>query len=72
MEFRQALITSIRQNPNVLCNVAVVILEKLKIMFTAIGKGGGHNFGGLLVSNQLRFLRVSPLLAAVMPILAFF
>jgi hypothetical protein len=43
----------------------------LKVRFTPIAKGGHHNFSGLLVGNQLRFLGMSPLLAAVMPILVF-
>ena len=72
MEFCQTLIASIRQDPYVLRNVALVILEKLEVMFASKGKGGCHNFGGLFVSNQLRFLGVSPFFAAVMLSLAFF
>lgn len=71
MEFGQALITSVCQDLNVLRDVATVILEKLEIMFTPTAKGGCHNFSGLWVGNQLRFLGVSPLFAAIMPILAF-
>src|SRR4030042_5230213 len=72
MEFCQALITRIRQNTDVLRNLSLVILEKLKVMFTSMSKGSCHDFGGLLVGNQLRFLRVVLLFAAVMPFLAFF
>src|SRR5579859_1829609 len=72
MEFCQPLIASICQNPDVLRHVASIILEKLEVMLAPNGKGSGHNFSGLLVSNQLRFLGVAPLFAAVMPILAFF
>src|SRR6266498_4844301 len=72
MEIGQALIASICQYPNVFRHVTSVILEQLKIMFASIGKGGGNDFGGLLVGHQLRFLGMAPLFAAVMPILAFF
>ena len=72
MQLRQSLIASICQNLNMLRDLAPVILEKLEIMFAPIAKGRGDNLSSLLVSDQLRFLGVSPLFAAVMPILAFF
>ena len=72
MQLRQSLIASIGQNSNVLRDFAPVILEKLEVMFAPIAKGRGDNLSRLLVSNQLRFLSVSPLFTAVMPILAFF
>ena len=53
MEFCESLVASICQHTNVLRNVRLVILEELKVMFTSMSKGSGHNFGGLLVSNQL-------------------
>ena len=55
-----------------LCNVEFVILEKLKVMLAALAKGGGYDFSGFLVGDQLRFLGMSPLFAAVVLFLAFF
>lgn len=72
MEFCQALITSIGQNPNMLRNLSLTIFEELKVVLASIGKGRGHNFDGLLIGDQLRFLGVVLLFAAVMPFLAFF
>jgi len=72
MKLCQSLIASIRQDPDVFCNVTLVIFEKLEVMLAPKGKGGGDNSSGLLVSNQLCFLGVSPPFATVMPILAFF
>ena len=60
MQLRQSLIASIRQNLNMLRD------------FAPIAKGRGDNLSSLLVSDQLRFLGVSPLFAAVISILAFF
>jgi hypothetical protein len=68
----QALVTRIGQDPNVFRQVEFRILEKLKVMFAARAKASGHDFSGLLVGNQLRFLGVASLFAAVMPCLAFF
>jgi len=72
VKFSQALIASICQDTDVLCNLSLVILEELKVMFTSISKGSCHNFGGLLVGNQLRFLSVTLLFATVIPFWAFF
>jgi hypothetical protein len=72
MKLSQALVGSIGQYPNVLRNIASIVLEKLEIMFAAIAKGSCHNFSDLLVGHQLRFLGMSPLFAAVMLFLAFF
>lgn len=72
MKFCQTLVARIRQNSNVRCNVKFLVLEKLEVMFVARAEGGGHNFSRLLVGNQLRFLRVSLLFAAIVPFLAFF
>ena len=44
MQVRQALITSIRQDPNVLRDVELIILEQLEVMLAALAKGGAHNF----------------------------
>ena len=56
MEVGQTLVTSIRQDSNVLGEGKVVILEQLEVMFAALAKGSRHNFSGFLVGNQLRFL----------------
>ncbi len=72
VEFRQALIPSICQNTDVVCHLNLIILEELKVMFASIRKGGGYNFSGPEAGNDLRFLGMSPLFAAVMPFLAFF
>ena len=72
MKVCQSLVASIRQNSNVLCNVEFLVLEKLEVMFAALAEGGGYNFSRLLVGNQLRFLSVALLFAAVVLFLAFF
>ena len=72
MKFCQALVGSIRQEPNMLRKVEFRLLEKLKVMLATITKSGGYNFSGFLVGNQLRFLGMSPLFAAVVLFLAFF
>ena len=68
----QPLITRIRQNTDVLGNFSLVMLEELKVMFTCMSKGSCHNFGGLLVGNQLCFLSVALLFATIVPFLTFF
>src|SRR3972149_7159610 len=72
VKFCQSLVASICQNPNVFGNLAAIILEELKIMFAPKSKGGCHNFGGLLVSHQLRFLSMSLLFATIVLFLVFF
>ena len=72
MKVCQTLVTSIRQDPNVLCNVKFVVFEQLEVMFTALAKGGDYNFSGFLVGNQLCFLSMPLLFATVMLFLAFF
>jgi chemotaxis methyl-accepting protein methylase len=72
MQVGQALVPSIRQDSNVLCNVKVLVLEQLKVMLAAITKGSGYDFGRFWVGNQLRFLSVTFLFAAVVLFLAFF
>jgi hypothetical protein len=72
MKFCQALVARIRQDPNVLRNVEFLVLKKLEVMFATLAEGGGYNFSRLLVGNQLRFLSVSLLFAAVVRFLAFF
>ena len=72
MELCQPLVTSICQNTDVFRNLSLLILEQLKIVFASTRKSRCHNFGRLVVGNQLRFLGMSPLFATVMPILAFF
>ena len=72
MEFCQALVASICQYSNMIRNVAAILLEKLKVVFASIGKGCCHNFSSPWVSDQLRFLGMSPLFAAVVLFLAFF
>ncbi len=71
MKFSQSLIACICQNSNVFGNVKFLILEKLEIMFATLTEGGGHNFSRLLVGNQLRFLRMPLLFAAVVLALPF-
>ena len=72
MQVCQALVPSICQDPNMLGNGKFLILEKLKVMLAALAKGGGYDFSGLLVGDQLRFLGVSPLFTTVVLFLAFF
>jgi len=72
MKVGQALVASIGQDPNVLRHLEFIVLEKLEVVFATIAKGGGYNFSGFLVGDQLRFLGVSPLFAAIVLFLAFF
>ena len=72
MKVCQTLVTGICQDPNVLCNVKFVVLEKLEIMLAAPAEGSGYNFSRFLVGNQLRFLGMSLLFAAIVLFLAFF
>src|SRR5690242_2092528 len=53
-------------------NGKFLVLEKLKVMLAALAKSGRHNFSGFLVGDQLRFLGMSLLFAAVVLFLAFF
>jgi hypothetical protein len=72
MQVCQTLVPSICQDPNMLSNDKFLVLEKLKVMLAALAKGGGYDFSGLLVGDQLRFLGVSPLFTTVVLFLAFF
>ena len=72
MQFCQALVASISQDPNVLGKVEFIVLEQLEVMLAALAKGSRHDFSGFLVGDQLRFLRVSPLFATIVLFLAFF
>ena len=72
MKVCQALVTSIRQDLYVLRNVEFLILEKLEVMLATMTKSGGYNFSSFLVGDQLCFLSMSLLFAAVVRFLAFF
>ena len=72
MKSYPCLVTRLCQNTYRLGNITLVILEKLKVMFTSLSKSSCQNFGGFLVGNQLCFLSVALLFATVMPFLAFF
>lgn len=72
MNFRQPLITGICKDTNMISDVARRLLEKLKVVFASKRKGGRNDLGSLWIGNQLRFLSVMPLFAAVMPFLSFF
>src|SRR5512141_3064515 len=71
MKFCQALVTSICQYPNVLCNGEFLDLEKLEVMLATLAKDGRHNFSGFPVGNQLRFLSMLSLFAHIVLFLAF-
>ena len=72
MQFHQALVARICQNTKLFSKLTAILLEQLKIMFAAITKRRGNNFGAFSVSNYLRFLSMSLLFATVVPFLAFF
>jgi hypothetical protein len=72
VQFRQALVARICQKAKVFGKITSIVLEQLKIVFASITKGGGNNFGTLSVSNYLRFLGMTLLFTAEMPLLAFF
>jgi hypothetical protein len=72
MQISQALITGIRQNLNMLCDIRLVFFEELKVVFTSLCKGGRYDFGGFSISDHLSFLGMAPFFATVMPFLTFF
>ncbi len=72
MQVCQALVASIRQDPNMLGNGEALVLEQLEVMFAALTKGSGYDFSTFLVGNQLCLLGVSLLFATVVLFLAFF
>jgi len=72
MKFCQSLITSICQNAKMFRELAGIVFEQLEVVFAAITKSRGNNFGALTISDYLRFLGMALLFAAVMPFLAFF
>lgn len=71
MQVRQSLVACIGQNAKVIGEITAIVLEQLKIVFAAIAKRCGNNFGALAVSNYLCFLSMSLLFATVMPFLPF-
>ena len=52
MQFFHALIASICQNAQVLCEVAAIVLEQLKIVLAAITKSRGNDLSALVMVNQ--------------------
>lgn len=72
MEFGQSLITSIRKSAGMWCQCTVAVLEQLKIMLTTKAEVCRKDFFCVQVGNQLRFLGVTLLFAAVVPALSFF
>jgi hypothetical protein len=71
IRFCQVLVTSIRQGLYVFRNLEFLIEEKLKVMLATLAKSGGYNFSGFLIGDQLCFLGMSLLFAAVVRFLAF-
>ena len=71
MQLVQTQITRIRQATNMLRKNTSAVLEQVKIMLAALAKGGSQDHVPLLVHNQLRFLDVALLFAAVVPPLLF-
>src|SRR6266581_9153685 len=49
-----------------------VVFEQLEVVFASMTKSGGYDLGTFSISDYLRFLGVTFLLATVMPFLAFF
>ena len=72
VKITQTLIASICQTADMLGKDTAAFFEQRKIMLAALGKCGGNDFLRLLVDNQLCFLGVTLLFAAVMPALLFF
>ena len=72
MQFYQTLVASICQDAKMFRELTASILEKLKIVFTAITESRGYNLAAFSVSNDLRFLSMVLLFAAIMPFLPFF
>lgn len=72
MDFRQTLITSVCENTNIIRYFAGILLEKLKVVLAPKRKGGRKYLSGFWVCNQLCFLSVTPLFAAIIPFLSFF
>ena len=65
MDFRQTLITSVCENTNIIRYFAGILLEKLKVVLAPKRKGGRKYLSGFWVCNQLCFLSVTPLFAAI-------
>ena len=72
MQMAQAQIPQIGQSANVIGEETSTLLEQLKIMLAALGKGGRQDGLRLWVDNQLRFVGVALLFAAVVLALLFF
>jgi len=68
----QAHITAIRQATDVLRNQVMAAFEDGKIMLASVIKDGRNHGVGLLIHNQLRFLGMVFLFAAVVLPLLFF
>jgi hypothetical protein len=71
MKFHQALIASICQNPKVFREFTGIVFEQLKVVFASMTKSCGYDLSTFSVSDDLSFLSVTLLFAAVMPFLAF-
>ena len=72
MKITQAQITGICQATNMLGEETSAFFEQFKIMLTSIAKGWRKDHLCLLLYNQLRFLGVPLLFAAVVLALLFF
>ncbi|MDR3576863.1 MAG: hypothetical protein P4L50_23605 [Anaerolineaceae bacterium] len=72
MQLTQPQITAIRQAANMLGEETSAFFEQFKIMLASFGKSRRNNRLCLLVYNQLRFLGVPLLFAAVVLSLLFF
>jgi len=72
MQMTQTEIPGICQTADMFGKETAAFLEQFKIMLASIGKGRGKDRLRLLVDNQLRFLGVTLLFAAVVPALSFF
>ena len=72
MKTTQAQITGIRQAANMLGEETSAFFKQFKIMLASFSKGCRNNSLCLLVNNQLRFLGVTLLFAAVVLALLFF
>jgi hypothetical protein len=68
----QALIACIGQNTNLFRHDEAVLFEQLKVMLASKAEVRSQDLFGVQVCNQLCFLGVPLLFAAVVPFLCFF
>jgi predicted ATPase len=68
MKFHQTLIASVCQNAQTFRELTSIVLEKLKVVFASMTKGGGYDLSTLSVCNYLCFLGMTLLFSTIVPL----